>query len=104
MRGSSTGMVIGLFLLSACGGAIGEKVRPKDFTGGEALNAAGVSCSGPPKMARPLLVDLDADARTDVEVAMKRGVVVVSYDCKTVEVVPGCTLTEGSYDYAGTNP
>lgn len=98
-----TGLVATAGMISACGGAVGEKLRPTDHTAsGSLANAAAKSCAGAPKYAKPLVVDLEADTRVDLEAAMKRGVVVVNYDCATIRVLPTCKLPEGVYEYAGT--
>jgi uncharacterized protein len=97
---------LGLFLCaaaSACGGAVGEQVRPKDHTASGASGIAAAACTGTPSLARPLVVDLEADLRVDLETAMKKGLVVVNYDCKSLHVVTGCKLSEARYDYVGVD-
>lgn len=96
-------VAVALGMLPGCGGAVGEKLRPTDHTAsGAVTNANAKTCSGAPKYAKPLVVDLEADTRVDLEAAMKRGVVVVNYDCATIRVLPTCKLPEGVYEYAGT--
>jgi hypothetical protein len=51
----------------------------------------------------PLVVDLEPERRTDLEVALRRGVAVVRADCRTLEVLPRCRA-HGAYAYAGTAP
>ena len=92
-----------LALVSACGGAIGEGVRPQDFTGTGALDAKLAQCTGDAKLARPLVIDLDADARLNLEASMKDGVVVVAYDCKSLRVLTACKASEAKYAYAGVS-
>ena len=87
---------------NGCSGGVGDGVRPKDFTGTGALGRTA-SCGGEPKFAKPLVVDLDPSERTDLEAAMKNGVVVVGYDCKTLRVLPSCRLADGGYQYAGVS-
>jgi len=90
-------------MLPACGGAVGEKLRPTDHTAAGAMSKGGAqTCAGAPKYAKPLVVDLEADTRVDLEAAMKRGVVVVNYDCATIRVLATCKLPEAVYEYAGT--
>lgn len=90
-------------MIPACGGAVGEKLRPTDHTAAGAMSKGnGSTCTGAPKYAKPLVVDLEADTRVDLEAAMKRGVVVVNYDCATIRVLPTCKLQEAVYEYAGT--
>ncbi|HEU0032085.1 MAG TPA: tetratricopeptide repeat protein [Kofleriaceae bacterium] len=48
-----------------------------------------------------MVVDWTPEARGDLEVAMKEGVALLSYDCKTAKLVPACSLA-GKYDYIGT--
>jgi uncharacterized protein len=88
--------------LAACGGAVGDKVRPKDFSGSGALGAVE-SCSGSPKLSKPFVVDLPSDARVDLEAAMKKSVVVVAYDCKSLQILSSCNLEDTSYDFAGVS-
>jgi hypothetical protein len=94
---------LSLLLLSSCGGAGGAAVQPKDFTGAKALGTAPQKCAGTPKLARPIVVDLDPDARVDLEAAMKKGLVVVSYDCASLRVLSACRAKEGSYEFAGVS-
>ncbi|MBK8251657.1 MAG: sel1 repeat family protein [Polyangiaceae bacterium] len=89
-------------LLPSCGGAVGEAVRPTDQTASGALGKAPV-CSGAPKYARPLIVDLDPDSRVDLEASMKRGVTVVAYDCTSIRVLSTCKLPDTGYEFAGTD-
>jgi uncharacterized protein len=93
-------------LLVACGGQAGNVVRPKDLTSADALGtgAAATACTGEPKLATPLVVDLDANARVALEVGMKgkNGLVVVSYDCKSLRVLPTCHI-DGTYDYTAVS-
>lgn len=83
----------------SCGGAAGEVVKPKDFKGAEALGADVPVCKGKPAFARPLTVDLDSDTRSDLEASMKKGLVVVAYDCKELRVLSNCTAASGDYEY-----
>jgi uncharacterized protein len=99
--------LFGLFLLGnvgACGGAVGDKVRPPDFTAAGATGTAAAACTGSPALARPLTVDLESDMRQELDVAMRTGgLVVVSYDCKALRVMSGCKLAAARYDYMGTD-
>lgn len=60
------------------------------------------ACTSPPDLARPLAVDWRPEDRADLEVAMKRGVAVVSYDCKEARVLRDCHV-EGGYGFVGIN-
>lgn len=100
-------VILGAATLSAamslgCGGDVGEALRPDDPTGQGALGVEGPKCGATPQYAEPLVVDWDTGARTDLEVAMKGGLVVVAYDCKTVRILNGCKL-DGSYQFAGVS-
>ncbi len=44
-------------------------------------------------------MDMRPDMRADVEVAMQRGLAVVQYDCKSLRVLPNCSVA-GDYAYA----
>jgi TPR repeat protein len=48
-----------------------------------------------------MVVDWTPELRSDLEAAMKEGVALVSYDCKSLKLVGACSL-EGSYGYIGT--
>lgn len=97
------GLTVAASLIPACGGAVGEKLRPNDHTATSAMaGQGGKACAGSPKYAKPLIVDLEPDTRLDLEAAMKRGVVVVNYDCASIRVLATCKLPEGVYEYAGT--
>lgn len=88
---------------AGCGaGTVGKVVRPTQPTAGEALGAVDVECRPEATEAQPLVVDLPSAARVDLEVAMKEGVAVVAYDCKTMRLLSGCRLT-GSYAFAGVS-
>lgn len=50
-----------------------------------------------------LVVDLQPEARVDLEIAMRRGVAVVRWDCQRLVVLPGCELDE-PYAFTGTSP
>ncbi len=90
-------------LVISCGGQAGDVVRPKDFTATNAIGGPPPTCTGTPKSAKPLIIDLEPDARVDLEAAMKKGVVIVAYDCVALRVLSTCKLKEGAYDYAGVS-
>jgi TPR repeat protein len=91
--------IVLLVVASACGGSVAKGVRPDDPTYARAVGEKCVTGDGSPQ---PLVVDWRADARADLEVAMKRGVAVVAYDCKSLRVLPDCTV-DGSYGFAGVS-
>src|SRR5262245_25736952 len=78
----------------ACAGPAARRLRPGDLTYADAVGEACASGGDP----QPLIVDLRADARADLEVAMRRGVAAVVYDCKRLRVLPDCTIA-GRYDF-----
>jgi TPR repeat protein len=55
------------------------------------------------KLAKPLIVDLDQDARSELEAAMKKGIAVVAYDCASLRVLTACRVADGKYEYAGVS-
>lgn len=91
-----------LLAAASCGGKVAEPVRPKDPTAANALGGPELKCSNEPAFARPLIIDLDAEARMDLEAAMKKGVAIVSFDCASMRVLSNCSLPDTSYEYAGT--
>lgn len=91
----------GMFLLPSCGGAVGEAVRPPDQTAQGATGGKAPTCTGGPKYAKPFIVDLDPDDRVGLEASMKKGAVVVSYDCSSFRVLPQCKIADSAYEYAG---
>ncbi|MBA2540021.1 MAG: sel1 repeat family protein [Deltaproteobacteria bacterium] len=48
-----------------------------------------------------MAIDWKPELRGDFEAAMKEGLAVVNYDCKSLKLQPACSL-EGSYGYLGT--
>lgn len=87
--------------LSACkAGVVGEAVRPPDPTGTAALDGKAAKCRSTAGPAEPLVVDWKSDARTELELAMRGGVVVVGYDCERLVVLDRCRI-DGSYTFAG---
>ncbi|MCS6898405.1 MAG: hypothetical protein RMJ98_20975 [Myxococcales bacterium] len=51
----------------------------------------------------PLVIEWPSDARSDLESAMHDGVVVVSFTCEKVKVLPDCKVA-GSYGYRAVTP
>jgi TPR repeat protein len=86
-----------------CGGAVGEAARPKDHSALGATGGKAQVCAGAPRQAKPLIVDLDPDARVDLEATMKKGIAVVAYDCASFRVLPACKVPEARYEYAGVS-
>lgn len=94
-------LLLGLFA-SSCGGKVGEAVRPKDITGTQALGGGGAPACSATKLARPYVVDIEPSLRVELEAGLKRGIVVVSYNCQTLRVLPKCKV-RGTYEYAGVS-
>jgi TPR repeat protein len=89
-----------LLLIGACGGKVGEALRPNDPSAAQAMNENQCTAAN---TIQPLVIDLDSAERTDLELAMRSGVMVVSYDCKSLKLLKGCQL-EGSYAFAAVVP
>src|SRR5215467_4909817 len=83
---------------AGCGAA--SAVRPKEITAAQAMGEA--SCTTVGTEADPLVVDLSPDLRGNLEVAMRKGVAVVSYDCKKLKILEDCTIeSEDAYRFTG---
>ncbi|MCB9585921.1 MAG: sel1 repeat family protein [Polyangiaceae bacterium] len=82
-----------------------EAVKPDAPTANEALEekSTGPTCGNVNKTVEPLVVDWKSGTRTDLEVAMQKGVVVMAYGCDGMKVLESCSL-EGSYQFAGVTP
>ncbi|MFV8749473.1 tetratricopeptide repeat protein [Nannocystaceae bacterium ST9] len=92
-------MLPALFGLLGCkAGAVGKFVEPDQPEAGEAMGE--LTCSEDQKRAEPLIVDWSSDDRTDLEVAMRDGIVVASYDCNSFRVLENCRAA-GGYSFAG---
>ena len=55
------------------------------------------------EVSSPLSIDWPSNARSDLEAAMHDGVVVVSFTCDKVKVLPDCKVA-GSYGYRAVTP
>jgi uncharacterized protein len=101
---------LGLLVLGVAGcgaGSAGKAVRPDDPTAADALGdkslataggGGGKECSVVPTAVEPLVVDWSSGAQVDLGVAMKTGIALVSYDCKTIQLVKDCKAT-GAYAF-----
>ena len=97
------GAFVSLCAIASCGapaGQLGESVRPKAATGHEALGEANIAACAKAIAGEPLVVDLKSSERSDLEVAMRDGVVVVGFDCKSLKIVKSCSAP-GGYRFAG---
>jgi len=77
----------------------GESVRPPAPT---YAGATGVeSCTVVEGRNEPFVVDWRADKRGDLEVALGRGLVVVSYDCGKLKLLTDCSVGSDPYTFVG---
>jgi hypothetical protein len=98
-----------LLALAACpAGKAAQTVQPNQPTVGDADpsmksggGGGGVDACKTADRADLMVVDWTPEMRGDIEVAMKEGLALVSYDCKSVKLVPACSLA-GEYGYIGT--
>jgi TPR repeat protein len=89
-------MLVGL--LGCKAGAAGKFIEPDKLSADDAMSE--LTCSDNQQRAEPLVVDWSSDDRTDLEVAMRDGIVVASYDCNSFRVLENCRVT-GGYSFAG---
>lgn len=92
-----------LLTLTAChrpAGGAGEALRPDAAKANDALGEAAIEACSAAVAGQPLVVDLKSSERSDLEVAMRDGVVAVRFDCKSLEILHGCTAP-GEYRFAG---
>jgi len=94
------GVVSCALLAAACGGRVGKAISPNAATAHDAIGEAHVEACAKAVAGEPLVVDLKSSERSDLEVAMKDGVVVVGFDCKSLKIVKGCAAP-GTYRFAG---
>lgn len=100
-------VALSILALAGCpAGQAARTIQPEQPTMADAdpsmRNAGGdvASCKSAGR-ADLMVVDWTPDMRTDIEVAMKEGLALVKYDCKSVQLVPACSLA-GEYGYIGT--
>lgn len=90
---------LGALVSAACGtGAAGKAVKPDAPKVTSVLKS--IDCRAPGEEGEPLVVDWPTEQRGDLETAMKGGIAVVAYDCKTVKVLSDCQ-GEGKYNFTG---
>ena len=65
----------------------------------KAPTVEGCDPKGVGGVVSPLIVEWPSNARSDLEHAMHDGVVVVSFTCEKVTVLPDCKLKGGEYGY-----
>jgi|GEM_PF-4420815 len=89
-----------LIATAGCGaGEMAQNVRPKDPTVYHVINET--SCLMPEDPNSPLVVDWKEHQRDALEIAMAKNVVVVSYDCDHLRLLPKCSVS-GNYEYKPT--
>lgn len=99
--------VLFLAMISACPGSQGpaKAVQQPPPSVGDAdtsmKDAPVISACAEPAYADLMAIDWKPELRGDFEAAMKEGLAIVSYDCKTLKLQPSCSL-EGGYGYLGT--
>ncbi len=83
--------------------AISSCARPSTSRPESVVSATGRSACESAGAGRvsALVVDQQPERRADLEVAMTRGLAVVRYDCRTLQVLPQCSVP-GAYGYVGT--
>jgi hypothetical protein len=91
---ASSVMLVGA--LGACG--VSKVVRPDAPTVAAATGRTGACTED-----SPLVVDWRGEERGDLEIAMRRGLVVVQHDCEGTRLVRDCSI-EGAYGFEGTTP
>lgn len=91
---------VSLVLLCSCAGKTANAIRPGDPSYAKTV---GERCTMAEASPQPLVVDWRAEERTDLEVAMRRGVVVVAYDCDKLTVLPDCSA-DGGYGFVAVTP
>lgn len=93
-----------LVLLAGCpAGKAAQTVQPSQPKVGDAdasLKTPSIEACKTAERADLMVVDWTPEMRSDIEAAMKEGVALVHYDCKTVKLEPACTLP-GEYGYIG---
>lgn len=86
-----------LLFATSCQGKVGEAVRPDAMTADEAVGE-NVSCTEVGARDTPLVVDMKAMQRADLEEVMRGGVAVVHYDCNELTLLIDCKIT-GDYGF-----
>ncbi len=100
MRWLSTVLLLGAIATGTVGCGVSTPTPP---TAAEATGRETCGRTADGERHAPLVVDLQPEKRADLEVALRRGLVVTRFDCRSMEVLPRCRA-EGVYDYAGTAP
>lgn len=80
-------------------GDAAQLAMPSTPKGAEAVDG---QCKEVSPFAEPLIVDVSASDRANIEVAMRDGLPVVAYTCSGMRVLPRCRAN-GSYQYFGVS-
>src|SRR5687768_13871727 len=99
-------LVLGVLLggSAACSSNVGEAIRPKEATATEALGAASSLEACEADYAKPLVIDISPEDRGDLEAKLKQGGPVVSFDCKSMKILPTCRMKSTEYKWVGYTP
>jgi TPR repeat protein len=96
------GLLAALGGVFGCGpGTVGRALRPGDPKASDALGEK--ACRSTKGGGEPLVVDLQAHERADLEEAMQGGVAVVAWDCQSLRLLRDCRA-DGSYAFHGLSP
>lgn len=94
----ATAVVAAGMIISSCQpGKAAEVAMPATPSASEAVDG---KCPGVSPFAEPLVVDGSPAERSNLELAMRSGLAVVSYSCKGLRVLPRCSAA-GTYQYFG---
>jgi hypothetical protein len=101
MRVQVVGFSTLLFAVS-CGGAAGKAIQPTDPSAHEAMKEPSTLQACAPAPGQPLVVDMKSSDRSDLELAMREGLVVVAYNCKELKLLRACSV-HGNYAFASVS-
>jgi TPR repeat protein len=93
--------VVSAAALGGCGGGVSKAPLGKADKGSAADATGRVAVAVTDGPTTPLIVDWQPEQRTDLEAAIREGVVVVRLDGKGLKILPGCKLAHGDYGYVG---
>lgn len=91
----------GCLALGCSAGSAAREIRPSDPTASGALGES--TCTSTRGPGTPLVVDLQAHERADLEDAMHDGIAVVSWSCESLRLLRDCRA-QGSYAFHGLSP
>ncbi|HUS68038.1 MAG TPA: tetratricopeptide repeat protein [Kofleriaceae bacterium] len=94
-------LVVSAAALGGCGGGVSKAPMGKADKGNAADATGRVAVAVTDGPTTPLIVDWQPEQRTDLEAAIREGVVVVRLDQKGLKILPGCKLQHGDYGYVG---